>query len=76
MSRKDYVKLAAALHRTRPTQGKASQYMPAEQRARLAAWTMVRDELANVLAKDNDSFDRDCFLRACENDSAALPVRS
>jgi len=69
MSRKDYVKLAAALHWTRPTQGKASQYKPAEQRARLAAWESVRDELANVLARDNDSFDRDRFVRACESAS-------
>ena len=59
MTRKDYVAIAAALHRT----GMASRIgkgMNGEQALRLAA-----ADIAATMAADNPRFDRERFLKAC-----------
>jgi hypothetical protein len=65
MTRKDYVRLAAALAWARPNEGKASQYKPAEQRARMAAWRITVECIATELKKDNERFDHVRFANAC-----------
>lgn len=58
MTRKDYVRIAEALHNAKPHLGEL--YGP-EGRAWLAAVCSVADALGN----DNERFDGDRFLRAC-----------
>ena len=59
MTRKDYVKLASAVHQAhRDTDSDGSTVTP-------AAIASVAYKLAAILATDNPRFDRDRFLRAC-----------
>lgn len=59
MTRKDYVAIAAAIHRTGMTvcigQPKAAEY----------ALRLVATDIAATMAADNPRFDRARFLKAC-----------
>lgn len=63
MTRKDYIKLAAAIHAasaaTLPLFAKSAEHIPEYVREAYAA------EIAVVLAADNPNFDRARFLTAC-----------
>ena len=65
MTRKDYIKLAAALAWTRPVMGKASQFKPRERQHRMLAWRMVVREIARQLKLHNNNFQFSRFFRAC-----------
>jgi hypothetical protein len=62
MTRKDYVKIAEALNSARPPHKKSD---PNDTREAWETWAMTVDKITDVLAADNDDFDRTRFLRAC-----------
>ena len=62
MTRKDYIKLAAALAYTRPDE---------DNRTPERVWSDVVDIIGDVLKKDNPRFDRGRFIDAASVDRAA-----
>lgn len=65
MTRRDYVRIAAALRAAYPSDGPRNS----GDLSRLAAgmqWHACADELARVLAADNPRFDRSRFMAAAE----------
>jgi len=60
MTRKDYVRLAAALLNARPWNYSANDKAPA-----CVAWLAAVCNVADSLAKDNARFDNARFLSAC-----------
>ena len=61
MTRKDYVAIAAAMYRTRPTLDRSVK----DARGFYAQHLTDCDEIALTLARDNPRFDRARFLKAC-----------
>lgn len=70
MTRKDYIKLAAAFSDTLHSTGldPAGPFYPSVRHGIACAAVKV----ANALAQDNDRFDRDRFLDACGITPAVL----
>ena len=62
MSRKDYIRIAAALAESRPAAHMAEHIAVHAQ----WQWTKTRDALVTMLAADNGRFDRERFIRATE----------
>ena len=58
MTRKDYIKIAAALALKNPRDRKKLESM--------VQWNLDCVSIANMLEKDNPKFDRDRFLKACQ----------
>ena len=63
MSRKDYIKIAAAFAQTRPYVAARSTK---QQRACYAVWHALRGHIMAVLQADNPNFDRYRFIDATE----------
>lgn len=63
MSRKNYKRLAGALHREKP----APNWSPNKH----VQWTQDVRAVADALAGDNPRFDREKFTRACETGEGA-----
>lgn len=59
MTRKDYVKLAAAFQRVRPPKG----YPYSIQ---ILAWEQARASIMQTLDEDNPRFNRERFIKATE----------
>lgn len=74
MTRKDFVRLAAALQGSRPVFSVGTD--PDTARARVAQHRACIKAIANALAGDNGRFDRDRFYRASwyESNSDILKV--
>lgn len=65
MTRKDYVKLAEAMHRIDPRESGIT-FEPRVHADYLTQWRCDVDAISDVLAADNPRFDRERFYRACE----------
>lgn len=61
MSRKDYCAIASAISASRPMEGEDS----ASGKAYLFALQTAAENIADILAKENERFDRGRFLKAC-----------
>lgn len=61
MNRKDYVVIASALARVRPSNGPLASPQSADY---YRQWTVTRDAVMGALEDDNPLFDRARFIKA------------
>jgi hypothetical protein len=67
MTKKDYVRIAAALARNTPGFGSYSEHVAwgSASKPDVQAWSRIVTAIADVLAADNPRFDRARFYKAC-----------
>lgn len=65
MSRKHYIQFAAMMAARRP-----AVYPEYESDPRYIFWAIICNDLCNILAADNPTFDRARFLAACNRGAA------